>query len=59
MAWKAVDVALRYAQGMSVEPGDGALPLQLLTKETVGSPQDSIDRPEDYEQQFKKLWKVG
>ncbi|WP_254858498.1 substrate-binding domain-containing protein [Protofrankia sp. BMG5.30] len=59
MAWKAVDVALRYAQGMSVEPGNGALPLQLLTKETLGSPQDSIDRPEDYRQQFEKLWKTG
>jgi ribose transport system substrate-binding protein len=59
MAWKAVDVALRYAQGMTVAPGDGPLPLQLLTKETVGTPQDSIDRPEDYQAQFKTLWKVG
>jgi ribose transport system substrate-binding protein len=59
MAWKAVDVALRHAQGMDVQDGDGPLPLQLLTKDTVGTPQDSIDRPEDYQDQFKKLWKVG
>ena len=59
MAWKAVDVVLRYAQHLTVAPGDGPLPLQLLTKDTVGTPQPSIDRPTDYVQQFKALWKVG
>lgn len=59
IAWKAVDVALRSAQGMTIEPGDGLLPLQLLTKDTVGTPQESIDRPADYQMQFKKLWHVS
>lgn len=59
MAWKAVDVALRKAQDMEVPDGDGPLPLQLLTKDTVGTPEPSIDRPEDYRDQFKKLWLVA
>jgi hypothetical protein len=31
----------------------------LLTKATVGTPADSIDRPADYQAQFKKLWLVS
>lgn len=58
MAWKAVDAVLRYQQALPIELGNGPLPLQLLTKETVGTPQKSIDRPEDYQEQFKKLWQV-
>jgi ribose transport system substrate-binding protein len=58
MAWRTVDVALRYSEGMTVPDGGGVLPLQLLTKATVGTPADSIDRPADYQAQFKKLWLV-
>lgn len=59
MGWLAMDVALRNAQGMDVADGNGGLPLQLLTKETVGTPAASLDRPEDYQEQFEKLWLVG
>jgi ribose transport system substrate-binding protein len=59
LGWKAVDVALRYSEGQTISPGDGPLPLQLLTKATVGTPADSIDRPVDYQDQFKKLWKLS
>jgi ribose transport system substrate-binding protein len=59
MGWLAMDVALRYAQGLEIADGNGGLPLQLLTKETVGTPAASLDRPEDYQNQFKKLWLVG
>ena len=57
LGWKAVDVALRYSEDMTVQAGDGPLPLQLLTKATVGAPAASIDRPADYQAQFEKLWK--
>jgi len=59
LAWKAVDVALRAAQKMPVLDGDGPMPLQLLTKDTVGKPELSPDRPRDYRELFKKLWLVG
>jgi ribose transport system substrate-binding protein len=59
MAWRTVDVALRYSEGMTVPDGGGTLPLQLLTKATVGTPADSIDRPTDYQAKFKKLWLVS
>jgi ribose transport system substrate-binding protein len=59
LGWKAVDVALRYSEGMTVPAGDGPLPLQLLTKATVGTPAASIDRPADYQAQFEKLWKLS
>jgi ribose transport system substrate-binding protein len=59
LGWKAVDVALRYSEGMATSPGDGPLPLQLLTKATIGTPADSIDRPADYQDQFEKLWKLS
>lgn len=59
MGWMAVDVALRVAQDLPVEEGAGGLPLQLLTKDTVGTPAASLNRPEDFQEQFKKLWLVA
>jgi ribose transport system substrate-binding protein len=56
--WKVVDVALRVAQGLPVAPGDGPLPLQLLTHDTVIA-RDDPDRPDNYQDQFKTLWHVG
>ncbi|MBL7497769.1 substrate-binding domain-containing protein [Frankia sp. CN7] len=55
-SWKAVDVALRYAQGMPIADGGGPTPYQLLTKETIRTPEDSVDVPSDYAAQFRKLW---
>ncbi|WP_261567222.1 sugar ABC transporter substrate-binding protein [Frankia gtarii] len=59
MAWKGVDIALRHAEGTPVRDSAVLLPLQLLTKATVGTPADSIDRPTDYQAQFTKLWKLS
>ncbi|MBL7494613.1 sugar ABC transporter substrate-binding protein [Frankia sp. AgB1.9] len=58
-SWKAVDVALRYAQKMPIADGDGATPYQLLTKATITEPEDSVDAPSDYVAQFRKLWGLG
>lgn len=58
-SWKAVDVALRHAQKMPISEGDGPLPLQLLTRQTIRSPEDSVDVPGDYRDQFRKLWGLG
>jgi ribose transport system substrate-binding protein len=59
MGWTAVDIALRYAQRMTVASGGGGLPFQLLTKRTLTKPRESVDVPADYREQFMKLWQVA
>lgn len=56
--WLGVDAALRASQGLPVGKEHALLPLPLLTKDTVGTPSDSYDLPADYQDQFKKLWKL-
>jgi ribose transport system substrate-binding protein len=56
--WLAVDAMLRHLAGMPIPAGDGGIPTQLLTKDTVGTPSDSYDLPSDYAAQFQRLWNV-
>ena len=62
--WQMVDAAIREEEGMPVvDPEDGGLPGQLLTKQDMTAdhlqPANSYDYPTDYPQQFKALWHVG
>jgi ribose transport system substrate-binding protein len=61
-AWLAVDTAARLVEGMAVASKEQqAFPMQLLTKESLGdaTPSNSWDYPSDYQELFKKLWKVS
>jgi ribose transport system substrate-binding protein len=58
-SWLAVDAMIRYSEGMPNTDSASQLPIQLLTPSTVGTPTNSYDFPGDYQEQFKKLWKVG
>jgi ribose transport system substrate-binding protein len=55
--WSVIDLALRHLEGMKFNPTDNSVPQQLLTKQTVGTPSNSFDRPADFRQQFEHLWK--
>jgi ribose transport system substrate-binding protein len=57
--WAFVDMALRSIEGTTFEAGDGGLPKQLLTPDVSFDLSTSYDKPGDFREQFKKLWKVG
>jgi ribose transport system substrate-binding protein len=56
--WEYVDIALRWAEGMTFDPSPVA-PQWLLTKSVDFTPADDIDEPANYPALFKQLWKVG
>jgi ABC-type sugar transport system substrate-binding protein len=57
-AWRVVDAAIRHEEGM---PQKTNIPLNqmLYTKGTTVPPSDSFNEPANWQDQFKKLWKVG
>jgi ribose transport system substrate-binding protein len=57
-AWAGFDQALRKVEGQPVDTQDLQMPLQLLTKSTVGSSTDNWDVPSDALGQFEKVWHV-
>jgi ribose transport system substrate-binding protein len=57
--WQDLDMAIRVAMKLPIPAGDHVVPVALLTKQNIGTPQDSYDIPSDYAAQFEKLWKVG
>jgi ribose transport system substrate-binding protein len=59
LGWNAVDIALRFSEGMAMTPGVGEGPRQILTKSNLGTPATSIDRPANYQDLFKALWHVS
>lgn len=56
--WQYVDLAIRHVEGMTFDPYDGTQPKQLLTKASSFTPTDDYDQPADYQDQFKRLWKL-
>ena len=59
-AWLMIDMVLRNMQGITFKAdGDEGLPKQLLTKNVEFTVSNSYDKPSDYADQLKKLWKVG
>jgi ABC-type sugar transport system substrate-binding protein len=59
VGWQTVDIVLRDMEKMTIPPFDSGVPTQLVTKATVGTPNDSATAPANYPQQFEKLWGVG
>lgn len=57
--WQYVDLAIRHAEGMKFDPYDGIQPKQLLTRSVSFTPAADYDQPADFQQLFRKLWKVG
>jgi ribose transport system substrate-binding protein len=57
--WQDMDEAIRYAMGLPIPAGDHRVVPLLLTKDNIGTPADSYDRPIDYAAQFEKLWLVN
>jgi len=60
-AWAAVDAALRIAEGSALptDAYDVAPPFSIVDKSNIGSLADPMASPQDYRDQFKKLWLVG
>ena len=54
--WVAVDIAARASLGMPIAASGGGRTQQLLLKSNVGTPTDSLNKPADFSDQFKKLW---
>lgn len=57
--WLAVDLALRKEAGVTLPESQQALPFQLLTEDSATESASDFQLPEDYQDQFKKVWKVG
>jgi ribose transport system substrate-binding protein len=60
-AWLSVDATLRHIEGMSMPSNgdDGGVPMQLLTKGSIGTVTGAYKLPATFPQQFEKLWHVG
>lgn len=57
--WIAIDIAARAMLGMEIPDSGGRRTQQLFIKGNVGTPTLSLDKPDDFRDQFKKLWSVA
>lgn len=57
--WQNMDIAIRAVMHLPASAGDGVVPWVLLTKDNLGTPSDSYDKPANYPALFDKLWHVG
>jgi len=59
-AWFSMDAALRHAQNAPALPEDQQVfPSKLVTKTSAKDSDGDFAGPDGFEDQFKKLWKVG
>lgn len=59
-AWNAVDAMARFAQGMDLGPiNDTPVTYQFWTQDNVPSPASEYLGAENYQDQWKALWKVS
>jgi len=59
IGWMAVDAIARASAGMTVPPGDGGAPSQLLVKSNIKTTNLlAYALPPNYQQEFKALWKL-
>jgi ribose transport system substrate-binding protein len=58
IGYEIVDLALRHAEGMAIEPAAGQLQTQLILPSNVGSLQ-TWNKPTDALAQYEKLWQVA
>jgi ribose transport system substrate-binding protein len=59
IGWATMDAALRYSEGMPMDPNEADVPLQLLIPGGDFKVANSTDVPADYAAQYKALWKVS
>lgn len=59
MGWAMVDTALRSEAGEPFQATGVGLPFVLVTEENVEDPPKPIEGPDDFREQFKKLWLVS
>ena len=57
--WIAIDIAARAMLGMEIPDSGGRRVQQLFTKGNVGTPTLSLDKPDNFRDEFKKLWGVA
>jgi ribose transport system substrate-binding protein len=57
--WIAIDIAARKLLGMEIEDSGGGRSQQLFIKGNVGTPTSSLDKPDDFREQFMALWGVS
>ena len=58
--WLTADVAFRIAAKLPIPAADqGSMPYQLLLPDTDFNINAGYDKPSDYPEQFKALWKIG
>ena len=57
--WIAIDIAARALLGMDIEDSGGRRTQQLFIKGNVGTPTLSLDKPDNFRDEFKKLWGVA
>jgi ribose transport system substrate-binding protein len=58
--WLDIDAAARLVEKAPLpSTAQYALPTQLLTQSSVGTPANTYDFPADYPSQFQALWHVG
>jgi len=59
LGWMAVDSIARASEGMTVPPGDGGAPSQLVVKSNSSTTNLlAYALPPSYQQEFKTLWKL-
>lgn len=57
--WIAIDIAARAMLGMEIPDSGGRRTQQLFTKGNVGTPTLSLDKPDNFRDEFRKLWGVA
>ena len=57
--WIAIDIAARAMLGMEIPDSGGRRVQQLFIKGNVGTPTLSLDKPDNFRDEFKKLWGVA
>ena len=57
--WIAIDIAARAMLGMEIPDSGGRRTQQLFIKGNVGTPTLSLDKPDNFRDEFKKLWGVA
>jgi ribose transport system substrate-binding protein len=59
VGWVLADAMARYTLGMDLDPNwEAPLPQYLHTEDNTTAETQTFTGPENYEEQFKKLWKV-
>jgi len=59
IGWASMDAALRYSEGMAMDPDESDVPIQLLVPGGDFKVANSTDVPTNYAAQYEALWKAS